>query len=311
MKKYKNHKIIEERFIEVTHPHKIYVEVSGNPNGIPVIFVHGGPGAGSSEASRSFFDPEYYKIIRFDQRGCGKSTPYAELWENNTWELVEDIETIRKTFNLGKVILFGGSWGSTLSLVYAITYPENVSKLVLRGIFLCRPKDINYLYEGPVGEIYPELYDKYSDYIDPIKGSSNIEKYYKALVNGSNKDRIAAARHFTSIEKAASYMRTRLTKESNKDIYQMALLEAYYFYHNCFFETDNWILEKIDAIKDIPTWVVHGRFDNVCLPSAAWDLKKMKPNIDLRFVIAAHSAFEVNIADELTNIMDEIKLMKK
>jgi len=289
--------------LEVQTPHVLHIEESGIPDGIPILFVHGGPGAGCLPFHRTFFDPEIYRIILFDQRGCGKSSPHARLEANTTQALVEDMETIRQHLGIDRWILFGGSWGSTLSLVYAETYPEKVMALILRGIFLCRPKEIQWFYQSGASRIFPDYWKEFIAPI-PIEERDDIVKaYYKLLLGENELARMGAAKTWAKWEGQTS------TLQPNKSVLSsftephtamsLARIECHYFMNNSFLK-DNQILDNIAKIADIPGTIVQGRYDMVCPMESAFELYEAWPSVELDIIAeAGHSAAERGIVDAL------------
>jgi proline iminopeptidase len=298
--------------LQVTNLHNIYYEQVGNPNGAPIVFLHGGPGGGLDKDHRRYFDPQHYRIILFDQRGCGQSTPFAELRENTTWDLVNDIETLRKKLNIEKWIVFGGSWGSTLALAYAVTHPEKVKALVLRGIFLCRPSEIKWFYQEGASHIFPDYWDKYFHYIPAEERSDFVKAYYKRLTSENEDTRLEAARIWSQWESATSYLKVKEEAIASYFDAQKALpfarIECHYFINNAFFKTDNYLLEQVERIKNIPGVIVQGRYDVVCPARSAWDLHKAWPISKLVIVPdAGHAASEPGIRNELILATDSFK----
>lgn len=293
--------------IAVDAPHELYIEECGNPKGPPVVFVHGGPGSGCENYHRRYFDPEVYRIVLFDQRGSGKSTPHAELQGNNTQALVADMEVIRTTLGINKWILFGGSWGSTLSLLYAETHPERVSGLVLRGIFLCRPHEIAWFYQQGASRIFP---DAWQDFIRPIPVSERddlLGAYSKRLTGENELARMAAAKAWSAWEgRTATLKQNKSVLEHFADPHtalSLARIECHYFMHDAFLD-DNQILRDIDRISDIPGIIVQGRYDVICPMESAWQLHEAWPMSDLHIIPdAGHSATELGIIDALINAM--------
>lgn len=289
--------------IAVEKPHVLYVEECGNPSGIPVVFLHGGPGAGCSPTHRCFFDPDVYRIVLFDQRGCGLSKPHAELEGNNTAALVADIEYIRDYLGIENWVVFGGSWGSTLALLYAQAHPERVIGLILRGIFLCRTKDVQWFYQDGASRIFP---DYWQDFIEPIavKERSNfVQAYYQRLSGDDELARMAAAKAWSKWEARCASLRLSGNLVTHfadpHTALSMARIECHYFVHDSFIEP-NQILEHIDNIRHIPTMIVHGRYDVVCPVDQAFELKRAWPEAALQVVPdAGHSAFEPGIIDAL------------
>ncbi len=297
----------EKDFLKVDKIHQIYYEVSGNKNGISIFYIHGGPGGGTSENCRRYFDPKHYKIILIDQRGCGKSLPLLELKNNNTQCLIEDIEKIRQHLNLNKIILFGGSWGTTLSLLYAIKYPHNVQCLILRGVFLARKEDINWLYQEGASYLKPIEYERYISLLNE-KQKKNIINNYHLLMNCDNEK----IRHKAFIEWSRwedcliSVNKSKFNEKDIKSIQEIALLENHFFYNNSFIE-ENYILNNISKIKNIKTYIVHGELDLDCRPSGAYELHKKLPNSQL-FLLpkTGHTQREVKITQKLIEITNMI-----
>jgi proline iminopeptidase len=292
--------------LRVSPVHEIYYEESGNPKGKPVVFLHGGPGGGTDPKMRRFFDPKRYRIVLFDQRGCGKSRPHASLVDNTTWHLVEDIETIRTHLGIEKWQVFGGSWGSTLALAYAQKHPERVTELVLRGIFLLRRSELVWFYQDPLGcaSLFPDLWE---DYIAPLSEDERkdcMASYYKRLTSDDRATLIEAARSWSIWEGATSYLHTNidLVKRSSDPSFAAAFarIECHYFVNGGFLEREDQLLEDVHRIRHIPAVIVQGRYDVVCPARSAWDLHKAWPEADLRIVPAAgHAAFEPGISREL------------
>jgi len=289
--------------INVEKPHVLHVEECGNPHGLPVLFVHGGPGAGCEPYHRRFFDPEVYRIILFDQRGCGRSMPHAELTANTTQALVADIETIREQLGIERWILFGGSWGSTLSLVYAETCPERVMALILRGIFLCRPHEIEWFYQQGANRLLP---DYWQDYIAPIAEDERgdlLQAYYMRLTGDDEVVRMAAAKAWSVWEgRAATLLPTAAVIDHFSNPFtalSLARIECHYFMNNSFLE-DNQILRDVGRLKGIPGVIIHGRYDMVCPMESAWDLHRAWPEAEFHIIDdAGHAAAEPGISDAL------------
>lgn len=289
--------------LKVSELHTLWVEESGNPQGIPVIFLHGGPGAACEPFQRRFFDPELYRIILFDQRGCGRSKPHAELRENTTSLLIEDIETIRKHLVIKKWLVFGGSWGSTLALAYAEAYPNCVSGLILRGIFLCRNRDIQWFYQNGASYIYPDLWQDYISVIPEDERDDLVAAFYKRLTSNDKDISLQAAKAWSVWEGSTSNLVTKPSVlEHFADQYtalSLARIECHYFMHHSFLR-GNQLVQDAFKLKDIPGVIVHGRYDVVCPIEQAYVLHNVWPNAN--FVIAptsGHSATEVEIIDAL------------
>lgn len=290
--------------IRVSDLHEIYFEECGNPRGIPVVMVHGGPGGGSNPAMRRFHDPDIYRIILFDQRGCGRSTPHAELRENTTWDLVTDLERLRERLNIERWQLFGGSWGSTLSLVYAIMHPERVTSLILRGIFLLQQDEISWFYEAGSNVLFPDAYDAFIAQIPVDERDDIIAAYYRRLTSDDKATRLAAAKAWSTWEASTLSLRRNddRIKAVASDNYALAFarIECHYFVNRGFLDRDGWILSNIEKIRHIPCTIVHGRYDVVTPLRNAWRLSAAWPEADLRIVAdAGHAMSEPGIAHEL------------
>ena len=290
--------------LQVSDLHNIYIEESGNQDGKPIIFLHGGPGGGIEPIYRQYFNPKLWRIIIFDQRGCGKSKPHAELNENTTWDLVNDIEKIRTHLNIDNWVVFGGSWGSTLSLCYAIKHTNRCKALILRGIFMLRNKEINWFYQEGASYIYPDAWENYLAPIPRDEQSNLVNAYYKRLTSNNDVIRIEAAKAWSIWE--ASTSKLYQSKESlhsfeNPKIAEaFARIECHYFINKGFFDTDGWILNNIDKIRHIPCVIIQGRYDVVCPMISAWDLHKVFPEADFKIIQdAGHSMTEIGIASEL------------
>jgi len=298
-------------FLQVTTLHTIFWERSGNQQGIPVIVIHGGPGGGSQPSYRQYFNPEKFDIIQFDQRGCGKSTPHAELAENNTQASVQDIEALREYFGIEQWHVFGGSWGSTLSLIYAQNYPNRVLSLVLRGIFMCRKSELHWFYQDGASHIFPDAFDAYRDHIPIEEQNDLIQAYYKRLTDENVEIRRAAAREWTRWEMATSRLipdPEYLDKAEDLDFaVAFARIECHYFINSIFVE-EAYILKNIEQVSHIPTVIVQGRYDVVCPAKSAWELHKAMRTSQLIIVPdAGHSMGEVGIARELVSATDKIE----
>ncbi len=295
--------------LSVDKNHTLYVEESGNPDGIPVLFVHGGPGAGTESYHRCFFNPQRYRIILFDQRGCGRSNPHASLIDNTTIHLVQDMESIRDHLGIDKWLLFGGSWGSTLSLVYAETHPDRVLGMVLRGIFLCRQSEIQWFYQSGASRLFP---DYWQDYLAPIaedQRADMVSAYYKLLTGSDELKRLAAAKAWSLWEGRTSTLlpsnKVRSHFSDSATALSIARIECHYFINDSFLRP-NQILEEVTAIANIPGVIVHGRYDVVCPIESAWQLQRAWPNSRLNIIPGAgHSASEANIVDALIRATDE------
>jgi proline iminopeptidase len=295
--------------LKVSELHTLYYEQSGNPNGKPVVFLHGGPGGGTNPKCRRFFDPAVYRIVLFDQRGCGRSTPHAELTDNTTWDLVADIERVRQHLGIDRWQVFGGSWGSTLALAYAQTHPEAVTELVLRGIFLLRRWELEWFYQKGCDALYPDAWETYLAAIPQAEHGDLISAYHRRLTHTDPAIRTAAARAWSVWEGATSYLYqdTAHIASSGEDEFALAFarIECHYFVNAGFFEVDGQLLRDVERIRHIPTVIVQGRYDVVCPVRSAWDLHRAFPEADLRIVQdAGHSAFEPGITSELVQATD-------
>lgn len=294
--------------------HEIYVEQSGNPDGYPILFVHGGPGGGTSPMQRRFFDPARYRIILFDQRGCGRSRPHASLENNTTWHLVADMELIREKFAIKRWALFGGSWGSTLALLYAETHPDRVTHLVLRGIFLMRQRELDWFYGHGTRAIFPEAWERFSALIPDDEQDDIIAAYHRRLTDPEyTGQRLMAAKEWSLWEASSVTLipdegQQRLSVDPEFAL-AFARIEAHYFVHKGFLETDNQILRDADRLAHVPTTIVQGRYDAICPPVSAFELAQAMPWATLKVVPAAgHSAFEPGIRHELIKATDNLIL---
>jgi proline iminopeptidase len=305
----------KSELIKASPLHEIYVEQCGNPDGQPIIFLHGGPGGGCSPMHRRFFDPAHYRIILLDQRGAGRSKPSAEVEENTTWDLVHDVELVRKHLGFRTWIVFGGSWGSTLALAYATKHPTRVRGLILRGIFLCRKEEIDWFYQQGASFVFPELWEKYLEPVPPEERGSLVQAYHRLLIESPNEnDRLRAAKAWCQWEGGTSYLHFRQDSvdafEDAKHALEFARIENHYFFHKAFFETDDYLLAHADNLRGIPGVIVHGRYDVVCPVKNAFDLHKAWPEAQLHVVPdAGHSAFEPGIQDKLLEATDAFKAL--
>ena len=298
-------------FLEVSNLHTIAWERSGNPDGIPVIVIHGGPGGGSQPSYRRYFDPMKFDIIQFDQRGCGQSTPYAELEDNNTHASVSDLEKLREHLGIEKWHVFGGSWGSTLSLIYAQNHSSRVLSLTLRGIFMCRKSELHWFYQDGASHVFPDAFEPYRDHIPIEEQGDLIKAYYARLTSDDVEVRRGAAREWTRWEMATSRLfpdPEYLDKAEDLDFaVAFARIECHYFI-NAIFVEEAYILNHAAKIQHIPTTIVQGRYDMVCPPRSAWELHKAIPDSNLVMVgDAGHSMGEVSIARELVAATDAIQ----
>jgi proline iminopeptidase len=296
-------------YLRVCDVHEIYYEESGNPAGKPAVFLHGGPGAGCDDRARSFFDPESYRIVLFDQRGCGRSRPHASLVDNTTWDLVADIERLREHLGIDRWLAFGGSWGSTLALAYAQTHPSKVTELVLRGIFLLSQFELRWFYQEGAGALFPDRWEQYVAAIPVKERGDMIAAFYKRLTSEDRATRANAARAWSMWEAATSYLQVNadnLNKWGEEEFaIAVARIECHYFVNNGFLEHEDQLLRNVERIRHIPTVIVQGRYDVVCPMQTAWALHKAWPEADFRIVAdAGHSAFELGNTHELISATD-------
>lgn len=298
--------------LRVSELHDLHYEESGNPEGKPAIFVHGGPGGGTDPKMRRFFDPNIYRIVLFDQRGCGKSTPHAELRENTTWDLVADMERLRVELGIEKWLVFGGSWGSTLALAYAERHPERVSELVLRGIFLLRKQEIDWFYQGGASALFADVWEDYLAPIPEAERGDLLHAYHRRLTGEDAEVRLAAARAWSTWEGKTSMLipdAGYVAKTSGEEFaLAFARIECHYFVNKGFFERDAQLLEDVGTIRHIPAVIVQGRYDVVCPMESAWALHRAWPEADLKIVgDAGHSAMEPGITHELVEATDRFR----
>ena len=284
--------------------HELYFEQCGNPAGKPVVFLHGGPGAGCNTNARRFFNPEKYRIVLFDQRGCGRSTPHASLVANTTWHLVADIERLRKHLAIERWQVFGGSWGSTLALAYAQTHPQQVTQLVLRGIFMLRRWELEWFYQTGADAIFPDAWDDYLAAIPEVERGDLMSAYHRRLTAADPAVQLEAAKAWSVWEGRTSYLfqDPNHVEASAADLFALAFarIECHYFVNGGFFDRDDQLLANAYRLKGIPAVIVQGRYDVVCPMRSAWDLHQVWPEADLRIVPdAGHSALEEGNTHEL------------
>ncbi|PIT98691.1 MAG: prolyl aminopeptidase [Bdellovibrionales bacterium CG10_big_fil_rev_8_21_14_0_10_45_34] len=290
--------------LKVSEIHELYVEEVGNPSGVPIVFLHGGPGAGCNEHHRELFDPKIFRAVLFDQRGCGRSTPHASLEQNTTWDLVADIERIRDHLKIDKWIVFGGSWGSTLGLAYAESHSERCKALILRGIFLCRPEEIEWFYQYGAHQVFPDFFQPYQDFIPASERDNYLKAYYKRLNSADEKVRLEAAKCWSIWEGSTAKLlpdeKTISEFGSDHMALSLARIENHYFVNGCFFRTPNQLLEDAHKISNVPGVIVHGRYDMVCPIKNAFDLHKVWPNADFHVIPdAGHAVTEPGIQKAL------------
>jgi len=299
-------------FLKVSTIHTLYYEECGNPQGKPVVLLHGGPGGGGAVGLRRFFDPEVYRIIRFDQRGCGQSTPHANLEENTTWHSVSDIEKLRNHLGIDRWMVFGGSWGSCLALAYAETHPECVTELVLRGIFMLRRSELEFFYQDGASHVYADAWESYKAVIPEEERGDMMTAYRKRLTSDDPAVRLPACKEWTAWEMKTSYLYPNgnyiKRADDPKWAEAFARIENHYFIHGGFFPTESFLLDNVDKIRHIPCVIIQGRYDMVCPFKSAWDLHKVWPEAD--FVVVqdgGHSSGEAGIVSELVRATEKFK----
>lgn len=291
--------------------HELYVEQSGNPDGAPVLFVHGGPGGGTDPMHRRYFDAERYRIVLFDQRGAGRSTPHASLEENTTWDLVADMERMREHLGIGRWHVFGGSWGSTLALTYAATHPDRVRSLCLRGIFLLRESEVRWFYQQGASNLFPDAWEGFLAPIPVEERHDLLHAYHVRLTSPDATVRTAAARAWSAWEASTSrlILDEGLVRRSTADRFALALarIECHFFVNRGFYEKDGWLLDQVERFRHIPGVIVQGRYDVVCPPRTAWELSRAWTEAELEIVPdAGHASSEPGIVDALLRATDKL-----
>jgi proline iminopeptidase len=300
----------DQRMLAVGEGHRLYVEQCGNPSGIPVVVFHGGPGGGCSPAMRRYFDPSVYRIILFDQRGCGRSRPHASVEDNTTWHLVRDIELIRETLEIDRWVVFGGSWGATLGLIYAQAHPDRVAYLILRGVFLMTEPELDWFYGGGAGKFWPDVWRRFTAMVPEDERGDLITAYNKRLFSGEVLEETRFARAWAGWENAlASIHSEGLVGESPAEYARaFARLENHYFTHRGFLEEDGQILRDAGKLADIPGTIVQGRYDMICPPVSAHALSERWARADLRMMgLSGHALSEPRISAELVRVMDRFR----
>ncbi len=290
--------------LRVSSLHTIYFEECGNPKGKPLVFLHGGPGGGVSPIHRRYFDPRKWRIVLFDQRGCGKSTPHAELRENTTWDLVADTETLREHLGIDRWVVFGGSWGSTLALAYAQAHPDRCKGIVLRGIFLLRRSELRWFYQEGASQLFPDAWEKYLEPIPKKERADLMRAYYKRLTSRNRNVRLDAARAWSIWEASTSRLipdEKQIRKAGRARFAEaFARIECHYFVNRGFMKSDRQLLDNVDRIRHIPAVIVQGRYDVVCPMRSAWDLHRAWPEAKLITVPdAGHAISEPGIRSAL------------
>jgi proline iminopeptidase len=301
-----------EEYLKVSDIHSIHFEEAGNPDGRPALFLHGGPGVGILPAYRRFFDPDHYRIVLPDQRGAGRSMPHAELRQNTTWDLVEDLEKLRNHLGINDWVVMGGSWGSTLALSYAITHPKSVAGLILRGVFLARPSETRWLHqEGGTSQIFP---DEWERYLAPLAGRTDntVEEYYRIFTSGSGPEQLAAAKAWARWEAAVMTLLPdpQALEEMSDESTALSIgrVECHYTFNSFFMKSDNFILENTAKISHIPCRIVQGRHDVICPMISAWELHKALPKSELKIVPdGAHSPMDGGMINGLVQAAEDFK----
>jgi len=300
----------DQRMMDVGNGHRIYMEQCGNPQGIPVLVLHGGPGGGCSPAMRRYFDPAIFRVVLFDQRGCGRSRPHATVDHNTTWDLIADIESIRTTLGLERFILFGGSWGATLALIYAISYPDNVRHLVLRGVFLMTRDELDWFYGGGAGAFYPDIWRHFIAPIPVVERNDLIAAYHKRLFSGDAAEEGRFGRTWANWENALASVNSDGFMGDGPSDYARAFarLENHYFSNGGFLECDGWILQNRARITHLSATIIQGRLDMICPPIAAWKLSQGWDRATLRLIpLAGHALSEPGISQALVMTMDALR----
>ena len=298
--------------LRVSPVHNVYYEQCGNPEGQPLVFLHGGPGGGIVSDYRRYHDPAAYRVVLFDQRGAGQSTPHASLEENTTWHLVEDIEKLRAHLGIETWHVFGGSWGSTLALAYAETHPGRVRSLTLRGIFLCRPKEIRWFYQEGASWIFPDVWEEYERVIPAAERDDFLSAYHRRLTSDDERVRLEAARAWSVWEGSTSklFPDASLIEHFGEPHMALALarIECHYFMNDAFFETENQLVENVGRIRHIPAVIVQGRYDVVCPMMSAWELHRAWPEAEFRPIPdAGHSVMEPGTINALVEATDHLR----
>lgn len=295
--------------LDVGQGHQIYVEECGNPDGIPVVVLHGGPGGGCSPSMRRFFHPQHFRVILFDQRGCGRSKPHASVEDNTTWHLIDDMEHIRRKMGIDQWIVFGGSWGAALALIYAQAHPENVRHLVLRGVFLMTQSELDWFYNGGAAQFFPDHWAKLLRVLPRTEQNDVINAFHRRLFGPDHDAEIRAARAWTEWESALATLAPKNTVGSVPASYARAFarIECHYFKNLGFLSDKQQILPNMPRIANIPGSIIHGRYDMICPPHSAFKLHQAWPASDLHLIAdAGHSLSEDGISSALVNVMDEL-----
>ncbi|WP_417272873.1 prolyl aminopeptidase [Celeribacter halophilus] len=301
--------VYDHQMLEVGDGHQLYVEQSGNPAGIPVVVLHGGPGGGSSPFMRRYFDPSKFRIILFDQRGCGKSRPFASVEANTTQHLIADIEKIRRDLGIERWVVFGGSWGATLGLAYTQSHPERVLHLVLRGVFAARQSELDWFYAGGAGQFWPDLWAEFRDAIPSEEQDDLISAYHRRLFSGNHREEIAFGRIWSRWENALASISSdgAVGEPAPEYARTFARIENHYFFNKAFLAHDSQLLSDVPRMKDVSGTIVQGRFDMICPPATAYELHRLWPKSQLVMVgRAGHALSEPGITQALVMAMDRI-----
>lgn len=302
-------KPFDQHQLAVGDGHTIYVEQCGSPDGYPALVLHGGPGGGCSEVMRRYFDPDFYRIVLFDQRGCGRSRPTGCVEANTTHHLISDMELIREELGIERWLLFGGSWGATLSLIYAQLYPDRVAHLVLRSVFLMTASELEWFYGGGVAKFWPDQWLRFVEPIPPDERGNMIAAYHRRLFSGERKKEIGFGKRWLAWEISLSSLRANAgTLDSNGQYARaFARLESHYFVNGGFLDRDDYVLSGMPKLRAIGGTVIHGRFDMICPPESAFLLVRDWPSAQLRIVQAGHALSETNISAALVRATDEVR----
>ena len=292
--------------LEVDKMHKIYWEQSGNPDGVPIVFLHGGPGGATNSMQRRYFNPKEFKIVLFDQRGCGKSIPYAEVKHNTTWDLVQDMEKLRDHLKIKRWVVFGGSWGVTLALCYGIKYPDRCHGFILRGVFLARKEELNWFFDG-IGRIFPEAYSNLKNFLPKNEQSELLFHFHRRLMSPDTNVHIPAANAWNRYESDCSTLIPKTSQNLKSNSIALARIEAHYFVNNMFLK-DNLILDNIGTLMEKPAIIIQGRYDIICPTKSAFDLANRWPKCNLKIISdAGHSASEPGIQSALVTSIDDMR----
>ncbi|XP_060603013.1 probable proline iminopeptidase [Ruditapes philippinarum] len=301
--------------LKVSELHSIYYEESGNKDGNPVVFLHGGPGWGTTTRDRTFFDPKVYRIILIDQRGTGKSTPAAEIRENTTWDLVNDMEQLRQKLNIDKWVVFGGSWGSTMALIYAEAHPDRVKALIIRGIYTFRRRELAWFYQDGASFVFPDAYEEFVKPIPETERYDIIGAFYRRLTGNDEKAKLDCGRAWGiwAIMTARLYIDQHALGQIEQNLeswVQKATIECHYVVNSAFLKTDDQILSNVDKIRHIPTSIIHGRYDIICPTETAWQLHKLLPDAEFHLIPdGGHSTKDKGLEEKLVEVTDRYKYL--